>query len=150
MKQEAEKIETTAMTMEMEGSSEEEGLQILPQDGVDSLAPTSFALPYAVHFSHRILYCGGFVVCDSCAYMATTTSGSNLGSGCRGKEHRNSGSLSRLKRIQSGKHPRPDRAKVTAKWPDGERWALSLPPRPVRRCRTRMGSDGLTTVCTPV
>ena len=148
MKYEAEKIEATTMMMNMAAPSEEEELVVVPHNEVDSLAPTSFVLPYSIHASHRILFCGGFVVCDSCASMASTASGSNLAGKCKGKEHRNSGSMSRLKRIQNGQHPRPEKAKATGKWPDGERWALSLPPRPVHRVQHRSGTGtGPTTVC---
>ena len=75
-------------------------------------------LPYSVDPSHKVLYFGGFAACTRCGTMASTSSARNaiFPEQCLGFAACSTANRSRLRRLQRGEHPRPDRH---SQWPDG-------------------------------
>ena len=85
---------------------------------------TQCFVPTSVHSSHRCIQCGGFVGCQVCGSVASTSQRSALSRQCRGRGP--AGSMGPGKRLAKGRLPRG------AVWPSGE-----LCPRPKRLCVTR-------------
>ena len=85
-------------------------------------------VPYLIDPSHRILFHRGFSAYIRCGAMATsaTKRAEHLADGCLGPASMSSGTRSRLRRLQRGDHPRPDRANGV--WPDGGAIGSPSPP----------------------
>ena len=86
-------------------------------------------VPFMIASSHRILHYRGFTACIRCGAMASTASRQagveKLGANCLGSSTCSTGSLTRLRRLQRGEHPR-----AADRWPDGgDKDTPSPPPR---------------------
>ena len=120
--------------------ADQEGIEVLPPT-VEDMSDQLFALPFQVHSSHRLLHCAGFTACEACATMASTGTKANkqMAMACPGKDARTTGTMCRLRKLQSGFHPRPERS--NGQWPNGEPWHRSHPPHPVHRIRIRRSTE---------
>ena len=141
---EGQQTELAAMMAE-QAIAEEEGIEVCPPTAHEA-AQMTIVLPFQVHGSHRLLYCAGFTACELCATMASTKANRRMADACLGKTARTTGSLNRLRRLQSGLHPWPDKAKD--QWPNGEGWSRSHPPHPAHRIRIRRSPEAAGEGCT--
>ena len=110
----------------MRAAQQEEGKKIIQEydtEGDEELEvigdDPSHNIPFDIHHTHRIVFCGGYVACTKCAAMGSTSTRRNqLGKLCPGQAARNDFSVRRLHRLLRAEHPRPDRSHS---WPNGER-----------------------------
>ena len=103
---------------------------VIDEDDMLDIIDEPIVSPYLVDPSHKVIYYGGFTACTRCGAMASTSSAKNaiFPEPCLGPAACSTANRSRLRKLQRGEHPRPDRH---SQWPDGTP-AGEQPRRPPR------------------